>query len=300
VPTSTKEKPLAKDYPVQHQPQIPGRRGKAYYKLMAIVIRAKLTNEIVDTTQADALIEDFYPDRPLIISFAFVDWNGNPGFDFFGRIKKLESACGEPINKIYVRDRTSSWYQNGIPGLGSRVPDVAMNLNSIVHHLRPNRIITIGQSMGAYAALLFGLLLRVDQIVTFGGLSAIDARLTETWNDHRYLSTFKQMQQVATPHQYLDLVPLLRDETIHGFRPTIDAYFGTFPSDVRLGSELALNEGTVHVDALHAERIAAAYPNCRLYPHPNVGHLIAQHLVNEGKMDSVLRSHILGDRFAEK
>jgi hypothetical protein len=267
---------------------------------MATVVRTKLTNEIVDTTQSDVLIEDFYPHRPLIISFAFVDWNGTPEFDFFGRVKKLESTCGQPINKIYLRDRTANWYQNGVPGLGSCVSDVVTNLNTIIHHIRPNRIVTIGQSMGAYAALLYGLFLRVNQIVSFGGLSTIDAKLTEAWNDHRYLSTFKQMQLVEKPDRYLDLVPLLRDGRDHGLRTVIDAYFGTFPSDCRAAREVALNEGTVHVDALHAERIAAAYPNCRLHSYPNVGHLIAQHLVSEGKMDSILRRHILAEDSLEK
>lgn len=266
---------------------------------MALVVRTTLTNEIVETTPADVLLEDFYPQRPLIISFAFVDWNGSPGFDFFGRIKKLELACGQPINKIYLRDRTPSWYQHGVRGLGACVPDVAENLNTILHHLRPSRIVMIGQSMGAYGALLFGLLLRASQIVTFGGLSAIDARMTESWNDHRYLSTFKNIQQQGAPQNYLDLLPLLRDGKVHGHRPRIDIYFGTFPSDVASPSEVALNHGAVHVDALHAERIAAAYPNCRLHPHPEVGHLIAQHLVDTKEMDAILRRHVLGEEVEE-
>lgn len=54
------------------------------------IVRALLTNELVDSATEDVLVEDFYPDQPVIISFAFVDWNGNPHFDFFGRVKKLE------------------------------------------------------------------------------------------------------------------------------------------------------------------------------------------------------------------
>lgn len=262
---------------------------------MKVLIREVLTNEIVETTSADVLIEDFYSGQPVIISFGFVDWNGSPGFDFFGRVKKLESSCDQPLNKIYLRDRTASWYQNGVRGLGSSVSDVAANLNTILHHLRPSRVVTIGQSMGAYGALLLGFLLRANQIVTFGGLSAIDPKLNELWNDHRYLPTFRSIQQYSVAPKYLDLLHVLRDEKLHGYLPDIDIYFGTFPSDVVSMTEVALNHGAVHVDALHAERIGAAYPKCRLHPYPQIGHLIAQHLVNTREMDAILRRHILGE-----
>ncbi|MES2790108.1 MAG: hypothetical protein V4719_10830, partial [Planctomycetota bacterium] len=172
------------------------------------------------------------------------------------------------------------------------------SLNTIVHQLQPSRVITIGQSMGAYGALLFGLLLPVDQIVTFAGLSTINPQLAKLWNDQRYLSAMQKVQLSPTPHKQFDLLPLLRDRNVHQNRPQIDIYFGTFPSDVASAANVPLNHGAVHVDALHAERIGAAYPKCRLHPHPNVSHLIAQHLIETTEMDAILRRHILDEESA--
>jgi len=257
------------------------------------IVRDILTNDLVETTTADVLVEDFYPGQPVMISFAFVDWNGNPHFDFFGRVKKLEASNGRKINKIYLRDRTSSWYQNGVPGLGTNAFEMAEGLAGILRGIQSKRVVTIGQSMGAYGAILTGLLLNVHQIVTFGVSSAIDFKLAEKWNDYRYHSALIKLPVLPANPKYLDLLPVLRVAASRPSPPAIDLYFGTFPSDTLKPGDIPLNQGAVHLDALHAERISAAFPNSRLHPFPQIAHLVAQHLASTGEMDIILRRHLL-------
>jgi hypothetical protein len=146
--------------------------------------------------------------------------------------------------------------------------------------------------------LLFGLLLSVNQIVTLGGLSAIDPELTEWWNDHRYRPKFQNIQQQSLIPKYLDLLPISRDENVHRNRPLIDVYIGTFPSDVSPATDVPLNQSAVHVDAPHAERIGAAYRKCRRHAFLQVGYLIAQNFVQTTEMDARLRLHFLGEASA--
>lgn len=62
---------------------------------------------------------------------------------------------------VLFRDSETKWYQHGVMGLGGR-PAVA----SYIRNLRQcYRVKTIGASSGAYAALLYGQLAVVDEII---------------------------------------------------------------------------------------------------------------------------------------
>ena len=122
-----------------------------------------------------------FPGEILVISFAFVSWDGKPKFDFFGRLKKLEYRYPRPVNRILLRDNRNAWYHRGVPGLGSDVDEVAASLKDFVRSIRPSRVVTIGQSMGGYASLMFGALIGADKSIAFGPLSFLNSnRLCST------------------------------------------------------------------------------------------------------------------------
>ena len=144
-----------------------------------------LDNRRVKTSTEDVLIDRVVPGEILVIAFGFVSWETRPEFDFYVRLKKLEQASGRHLNKILVRDSGNSWYHRTIAGLGDHPDDTVETLRALIAAIKPSKVVTIGQSMGAYAAVMFGLLLDVQQVIAFGPLSFLDVRQALLYHERR-------------------------------------------------------------------------------------------------------------------
>ena len=143
------------------------------------------------------MIDRVHPGRPLVISFGFVDWINPPRFDFFRRTKKFELGRGTSLNRLLVRDPgTARWYHRGVPGLGTHVDEVVGTLRSLIRSVRPSRVITIGQSMGGYAAIMFGMWLDGDRILAFATLSHLDSREARRYGDLRFLPVMEAWSSI--------------------------------------------------------------------------------------------------------
>lgn len=68
-------------------------------------------------------------------------------------------------DKIYCRDEKVKWYNHGLTGLTANVNQTLKLLNDKIAGYK--RVIFVGASMGGYAALLFGSILKVDAVVAF-------------------------------------------------------------------------------------------------------------------------------------
>lgn len=149
-------------------------------------------------------VVDARDNAPVVIAFSSVNSNG---FSFYKSLEKL------PVSKIYVRDPFDTWFQRGIsPEINT--PDLlSAHLRSALRALRPRRVVTMGASMGGYAALLFGYLLRADSVFAMSPQTIIDPRLPHTPTEN-YAGT-----------AYFDLHPLLRAKNRH--RPTAHILFGS-------------------------------------------------------------------------
>ncbi len=230
-------------------------------------------------TPLSYLVDEVAPGETLFVSFGFVDWNHTPGFDFFGRLKKLETILGRRNNRLLLRDVQNAWYHRGVEGLGANVDEVAGSLNALIRGIAPSpsKTVFIGQSMGAYAAVMFGALIGADQAVAFGPLSTLDPATSLLYHDRRWLPVMEDLQRSPPPVVYADLPSLCRYGKMTG---PIDIVFGTKPDA----------EGTVesvNLDALHAHRLAAA-PNVRLHPVPESDHTVVKYLSDHGLMDEML------------
>src|SRR5262249_48814752 len=149
------------------------RRGARGHPMRASVMMASGLSEVAELTNAalesarwnpkiGCLIDRYYPGQPVVISFAFADWHELPAFDFFAVTKRVEESLGMPFNRLLIRDTVNAWYHRGVPGLGTHVDEVAASLRGLIGSIRPARIITIGQGMGGYAAIMFGMLLDAE------------------------------------------------------------------------------------------------------------------------------------------
>lgn len=243
-----------------------------------------LDQQRLDGCAGDVLVDRVVPGELLVISFGFVAWDARPAFDFFGRLKKLEQLTGRHINKILVRDSGNAWYHRQLDGLGAHPDASAAALRELVRAIAPGRIVTIGQSMGAYGAIMFGLLLDAHQIVAFGPLSFLDVRQAGLYHERRWLPVMRELARNPPPSLHDDLAALLRARG----RPDTDLQiiFGTDPGAGQGGE-------AVNLDAMHAHRIASG-GRCTLSPFPRSGHAVVQHLIDTRRIDALLAQLLLG------
>ncbi|MDO8040755.1 hypothetical protein [Janthinobacterium sp. SUN137] len=252
-----------------------------------------LDNRLVATSADDVLVDRIVPGAPLVIAFGFVSWTTRPAFDFYGRLRKLEQASGQHLNKVLVRDSGNAWYHRRIAGLGNHVDETAQALRELVRRIAPGQVSTVGQSMGAYAAVMYGLLLDAQQIVAFGPLSFLDVQQARLYHELRWLPVMESLAQDPPPSGYYDLAALCRA------RATADTQlhlvFGTRPDVARpdVANAGASASESVNLDAMHAQRLAA-FGRCTLHPYPQSGHAVVQHLIDTKRINGLLASCILG------
>lgn len=249
-----------------------------------------LDNRLVATTADDVLVDRIVPGAPLVIAFGFVSWTTRPAFDFYGRLKKLEQASGQYLNKILVRDSGNAWYHRRIAGLGSHVDETAQALRDLVRRIAPSQVATLGQSMGAYAAVMYGLLLDAQQIVAFGPLSFLDVQQARLYHELRWLPVMESLAQDPPASGYYDLAALCRARATD--KTQLHLLFGTRP-DVANGGGGASASESVNLDAMHAQRLAP-FGRCTLHPFPQSGHAVVQHLIDTKRINGLLASCILG------
>jgi len=249
-----------------------------------------LDNRLVATTGDDVLLDRIVPGAPLVIAFGFVSWTTRPAFDFYGRLRKLEQASGQHLNKILVRDSGNAWYHRRIAGLGNHVDETAQALRDLVRRIAPSTVTTLGQSMGGYAAVMYGLLLEAQQIVAFGPLSFLDVQQARLYHELRWLPVMESLAQDPPLSGYYDLAALCRARATGHTR--MHLVFGTRPDAANGGSGASASE-SVNLDAMHAQRLAA-FGRCTLHPFPQSGHAVVQHLIDTKRINGLLASCILG------
>lgn len=238
-----------------------------------------LTNDIVDTSQESVLVDYAGEGELLVITFGFYDFAGNHRFDLYGRLKKLEQLSGRKINKILLKDKANSWYQSGIAGLGANAEGNVASLRQLIAMIKPSQVMTIGQSMGAYGALVYGLLLGVEKVLAFGSLSTINPATLELIRDYRWMPPL----QAATRY-YEDIPPLIQQQ---GGKTAVELFYGTYPE----GSSNRME--CVNYDAVHAMR-SYGLPNVRLFPAHQSTHIIIEYLKQYKIMDALLLNRIFG------
>jgi acetyl esterase/lipase len=158
--------------------------------------------------------------------------------------------------------------------LGNNIDEVCDALRQLIAKISPARVVTIGQSMGAYAAILFGQLLAVEQVVAFGPLSFLDSNRAIEMGDSRWLAVMQNLEANLPEKCYFDL--LNKNGT---GQPKIDIFYGQKPDPE--------TPGDINLDDIHARRLATL-PNSTLYPYKESGHAIVQHLIDHNLIDSVL------------
>jgi hypothetical protein len=177
--------------------------------------------------EKDYLVEFNNDIKPLIITFAGL-YGGisQPLFEFKNFLLK-NIDC----HVIFIRDTNQLWYNNGAIGLGTNINELKNNIQEIINKINYSTIITIGGSMGGYAALLFGSLLPVNGIIAFGPQTFIDKYNRKKYKDFRWRSKIKNLynnnnNNNNNHHTYYDLSKLsfqnINVKIIYGYDSVLD------------------------------------------------------------------------------
>lgn len=169
----------------------------------------------------DFLVENDETKKPLIITFGGIaNGIGGPIFEFKNLLEK-NIDC----HKIFIKDSNQSWYHKGANGLGNNIKELKNDIEKLIEEINYSEIIIIGASMGGYASLLFGSLLKVNSIIAFVPQTFIDKETREIEKDKRWP---KQIKSVHENNQnYYDLINLnfenINVQIIYGEKDSLDA-----------------------------------------------------------------------------
>lgn len=165
--------------------------------------------------------------------------------------------------KLFVRDPSGLWWNAGLPGAGDTVNEIVGRIETEIGQLHGvKRVITVGPSMGAYGAILFGCLLGAERVIALAPQTYLSRRLQTDW--------LPKSLDLQVP----DLAPVIRQtpsthiELVAGWDDTLDVF--------------------------HAQRIAGL-PSVRVLALPGRTHLLALELHREGKLESLLTALVQGD-----
>jgi len=196
-----------------------------------------------------------------IVAFSNLRLPADDGFHFQTLMESFPD-----VSRLLVRDPSELWYNAGLPGIGETVEEIAAWLRTKLAELGAERVVTVGTSMGGYAAILFGCMVGARRALALAPQSLLDVRLPAL------------VPPPEVNRQVIDLEPVMRD-------------FPQTEVDVVFGRDSIL-------DVFHAQRIGVL-DSVRLLSPQRSGHLIARQLKREGRLrelvDEALESGATGD-----
>jgi pimeloyl-ACP methyl ester carboxylesterase len=188
-----------------------------------------------------------------------------PPFEFF------RATRGIPVKRLFVRDLRQAWYHLGVPGYGTSVEGLAEALRDLLARHDVDRLVVTGNSMGGYAALVFGTLLGANTVLAFGPQTVLDPDALLAMQDHRWEDLLGELRAAgALDAHWTDLRRALPGQRRGRIR--YELYF----------------DDSLRPERLHAERLLGI-EGVRLYRFGRGGHEVARSLREAGALDVILR-----------
>jgi hypothetical protein len=227
--------------------------------------------EMVD--ESSSILADTSVESDIVlIAFSGIlgGYGGMPVFEFSRVLSRFA------VKKIFIRDVSQAWYQNGLPGVGENVDQIADYLQKRISEANGHRVITLGNSMGGYAALLFGWLLQADEAYAFSPQTFIDVKQRLLRLDFRWQREIRKIHRDGrSTRKYMDLVRVFRSQP----RASTECHV-YYCSESRL-------------DRCHAKRMGC-FPNVVLHAHEAGGHMLVKLLRDIGYLDTLLSQTLQG------
>ena len=212
-----------------------------------------------------SFIADFSEDsKVLLVAFGGVGGELSiPAFEFFNLTR------GFPVKKIFIRDLKQVWYACGVPELGNSIEEVAASLAQYRDREGVKKVILVGNSMGGYAALLFGWLIQADIVHAFCPQTYINQKLRFLHFDSRWKSYLKKMyRNKEVKNTYFDLKKVF----------TLELKKTLFYIHYTKGDR---------IDRIHAQRMAK-FPGVVLCGYEGSDHWMVHSLKKTGTLKKIL------------
>ena len=192
-----------------------------------------------------------------------------PPFEFFNATRDF--AC----KKLFVRDLQQCWYHRGTTPFQNNISSLRDELETLILESTATRIVAVGTSSGGYAALLFGLLLGMDEAHALSPKTYINPLVRVLTRDR--VSKKQALKLLFTPgaeKKYFDLAKVLQSE--------------------KVATQLHLHYAKGFPPALkHSERLGHD-PRVTLNAYDFDRHLLGKYLRDQGLLSPLLERIICG------
>ncbi|MCD4729746.1 MAG: hypothetical protein K8R74_04035 [Bacteroidales bacterium] len=231
----------------------------------------KITRQEIENTETGIMV-DLNCKNNLLVSFGGVKQGiGTPIFEFFNSLSELD------CDKIFLRDFKQAWYQKGVDDDIDNIEKVKDFLEKLITEKGYKKICFLGNSMGGYAAILFGSILNVDKVLSFAPQSFIDKRHRLFYRDNRWQNQIANISSSKDEKvQYLDLKLHLNNYKKN--KTKIEIYYSH----------------KHRLDTIHAERLKK-FMNIELNPIYGDGHEIVKTMRDTGKLINIIKSTFTND-----
>lgn len=227
-----------------------------------------MPSSIFEDSESGILVDKTGSER-LLVSFGGIKQGlGIPTFEFFNSLSNIH------CDKLFLRDFNQAWYQFGVNEEISTIGKIHDYLKAEISGNDYQKTCFIGNSMGGYAAILFGSMLGVKTVISFAPQTFIDQ-----WNrlaalDLRWRRQLKRVHQAETEGTYLDLKKHLERQNY----PDTEIFI-FYSRDYRL-------------DRVHAERLKGS-KNVHLRPLPGGDHSIVKTIRDSGELQRLVSNALL-------
>lgn len=213
---------------------------------------------------SEILVEDRGSDRTLVVFGGIKGGLGIAPFEF------RTVLASSTANTVFFRDHSQMWYQQYLGGGGLDVDRLFARHPKLEKVLRRPSVSCVGNSMGGYGAIMFGLGLGARYAIAFAPQTLIGPLARRRVNDRRW---HRQMLKM-----YLRRGPLRRTYDLRSFSET-----ATGPTRIRIfvGTDDPL-------DVLHAEHLALGR-NVELNRIEGASHDAVKKLRDSGKLIQILQ-----------
>ncbi|MBM4149122.1 MAG: hypothetical protein FJ224_08760 [Lentisphaerae bacterium] len=187
-----------------------------------------------------------------------------PPFEFL----RMTGSAG--CSRVFLRDLDQVWYHSGLRGVTADVPETVSLLDSVITESRAEDVLFAGNSMGGYAAILFGSLVSTrPRVAAFAPQTFIGPARRFFARDRRWADRARAVAACPTADRRLfDLRNPIRNQPAP---PHIEIHY---PVMNRL-------------DRLHAERLRGL-PGVALCPHRCESHMLVKELRDSGELQRIL------------
>ena len=156
------------------------------------------------------LVDFEVPSETLVISFS--GYNGFLGGMFHNRYPYITAT--RPSHKLFVMDRTNSWYHHGVKGLYRDIEMLFEQIRVLIKAGNYRQVVCFGASMGGYLALAAATIDGVTDVLAFSPQTFLDRANRERFGDDRWKNDIERVQKDTPTPSLLDLRAYYREKGV--------------------------------------------------------------------------------------